>query len=189
MLDETQDSPTSVRCPCGKLVTPTVPGGNRPRPHVDEATKRRCTRYSEKTAAVCKRCGGAPDQPKTVLRGGKTVTCTSTVFHPKTWSAKVTRSNGYEEVTTVGNAAACGEVLGVSGEQWQWYGREPEEGTPSRAPEPDGYDLHRRVPFWALDKVRAFRDQLPSRTRESGTPSAPTAEAEAEAAPATPAEA
>lgn len=179
MLDETQDSPTSVRCPCGKLVTPTVTGGNRPRPHLDEDTGRRCTRYSEKTAAVCKRCGGAPDSPQPVERNGKVVTCTSTVFHPQTWTVSIIRPDGVAVAAEVGNAAACGQILGVSGEQWQWYGREPEEGAPSRAPSADGYDMDRRVPYWVLDTVRAFRDQLPSRRpREATTPATPTAPAE-----------
>lgn len=155
MIDES--APSMVRCPCGKLVAPTVPGGRRPRPHHDDDTGARCTRYREVTAATCKRCGGPPDQPLMVRRGGRDVRCASDVFHPKTWTVAG---------ELVGNAAACGSVLGVSGEQWLWYGREPgKDGTDtaSRAPGPDGYDLERRTRFWRIAAAEAFRDQLPSR--------------------------
>ena len=161
MIDESTPA-SMVQCPCGKLVAPTVPGGNRPRPHHDDATNKRCVRYVERTAATCKRCGGTPTQPLMVRRGRTETRCASHVFHPQTWTVELTEEAGPEKV---GNPAACGEILGVSGEQWQKHVRWPEPGSRSRGPEPDGYDLVRRTPYWRLATVREFRDQLPSRRK------------------------
>jgi hypothetical protein len=164
MIDESAPA-SMVQCPCGKLVAPTVPGGNRPRPHHDEKTGRRCKRYKEVTAARCKRCGGTPSEPNLLNRaGGRQVLCSSDVFHPQTWTLEIDEERGPE---LVGNSAACGAVLGVSGEQWQWYGR-PQAAI--RAPDADGYDLVRRVRYWRIAAAEEYRDRLPSRRRREDDP-------------------
>lgn len=160
MIDESAPA-SMVQCPCGKLVAPTVPGGNRPRPHHDPTTGARCRKYKEVTAARCKRCGGTPDKPNMRGTGARQALCTSDVFHPQTWTVEIDEGRGPE---LVGNSAACGAVLGVSGEQWQWYGR-PTAAV--RAPDPDGYDLIRRVRYWRISAAEAYRDRLPSRREDA----------------------
>lgn len=150
--------PGTVRCPCGVDVAPTIPNGTRPRPHNDPATGRLCLRSADTpTAARCKRCGGTPDSPGLVWRGNTKVTCTSNMFHPQTWT--------HPELGLVGNPAACGEILGVSGETWWQRTRRPPAGSPGRAPKPDGYDYERRSPYWRIAVAEEVRDGMPSRTR------------------------
>lgn len=152
--------PGTVRCPCGVDVAPTVPEGARPRPHNDPATGRLCQRSADMpTAARCKRCGGTPDEPGQVWRGRQKVRCTSDVFHPKTWT--------HPELGLVGNPAACGAVLGVSGETWQQRTHRPPPGSPGRVPQPDGYDFIRKTRYWRISVAEQVRDRLPSRTRSA----------------------
>lgn len=169
MTDQTAaDRAGKVSCACGSWVAPTVPGGERPRPHNDPDTGARCTRYTEYTAAVCKRCDGTPLRPNK-LSNGKV--CASHIFHPQTWIAEEGMPGAGE---LVGNPAACGEVLAVSGEQWGWYASQPPPGSPSRGPRPLGYDFDRKTRYWRIKPVEGlsyaeapsaegFRDQLPSR--------------------------
>lgn len=145
-----------VTCECGAVVAPTLPGGDRPRAHHDPNTNEPCLVPSRRTAAICKRCGGTPRSPKTVTRGGREVTCTSQVFHPQTWTERIDGAD-----VEVGNAAACGEVCGVSGEQWQWLVRRP-RGRQDPAPQPDGYNRERRTSFWRMDAARGFARTRPN---------------------------
>lgn len=149
--DET--TPGLVTCACGTTVAPTLPGGDRPRAHLTpEGTP--CNR-GQRTGAICKRCGGTPHKPGTVTRGAHEVRCESQVFHPATWPVTI---DGAE--VTVGNAAACGEVIGTSGEQWQWLTRRPPPG-PRRAPEPAGYDYSRNARYWRIADAERFAKTRP----------------------------
>lgn len=166
-----------VRCACGAIVQPTRPGGTRPRPHLrivevpDAATgemvehTERCT-IVHPTEVRCKRCGGTTHEPLGAWRvvGGELVhgdtLCRSPVFHPETWAGK--RGERF------GNAAAAGEVIGVSGEYFEYIRRRYPEGSASRPPEPVGIDMARRCLYWNLAEVEVFqgtRPGLPSATR------------------------
>ena len=151
----TAPDPTTdkVRCRCGALVEPTRPGGQRPRPHLRPTDQQPC-RIVYPTETVCKRCGGRPRRP----RNG----CTSHMFHPATWQVAVRTEHGMDMVT-VGNAAAAGEILGLSGEYFAYICRRYPVGHPSRPPEPAGHDLGRRCNYWRLDQVKAFRSQRPGK--------------------------
>lgn len=141
-----------VTCPCGKTVQPTQPGGSRPRAHLTPEGGR-CLRGSNRTEAICKRCGGSAAEP----RNG----CASHTFHPQRW----TLADG----TEVGNAAAAGEVCGVSGEQYGWLTRRPPEG-PRRAPAPLGYDAGRRTQYHDLAAVAAYAANRPGIPRPAAEP-------------------
>lgn len=142
MTVDTADMAGLVRCPCGKAVAPTLPGGTRPRAHLtpDDVP---CT-HLPATTAVCKRCGGAPDAAKDG--------CTSAMFHPAVWRTG--------DGTLVGNAAAAGAIAGVSGEQYGWLTRRPPEG-PRRAPAPLGVDRARRASFYDLQAVSLWAVNRP----------------------------
>jgi hypothetical protein len=141
-------APGKVRCDCGALVEPTRAGGQRPRPHLRPDTQEPC-RIVHPTETLCKRCGGAYDSP---VDG-----CTSNMFHPATWWIS---KGGRREV---GNAAAAGEILGLSGEYFVYICRRYAPGHPSRPPQPIGHDMNRRCNYWDLDKVRLFRDKRPGK--------------------------
>jgi hypothetical protein len=142
-----------VKCRCGAEVEPTRPGGQRPRPHLRPDTQQPC-RIVYPTETVCKRCGGRPRRPRN--------NCTSHMFHPQTWEVAVRGEHGVEMVK-VGNAAAAGDILGLSGEYFAYICRRYPSGHPSRPPEPIGHDLGRRTNYWRLDQVKAFRTHRPGK--------------------------
>jgi len=154
-----------VRCACGAVVQPTRPGGIRPRPHLrtvdvrDESGElvertERCT-IVHPTEVHCKRCGGTPHAP--------VGSCRSPVFHPDSWT-------GVEDGRFYGNAAAAGELLGVSGEYFEYIIRRYPRGSASRPPDPVGIDLERRHLFWDLDQVAAFQESRPGLPQRAAVP-------------------
>lgn len=138
-------APAKVTCACGAQVEPTRVGGHRPRPHLDPRTRTACA-VVHATESVCKRCGGAPNEPN--------AGCTSQVFHPAEWVTRRMR---------VGNAAAAGQLLGVSGEYFLLLLRRYRPGSASRPPKPAGYDLERQCRYWDLDAVRAWVPTRPGK--------------------------
>lgn len=106
------------------------------------------------TTATCRLCGGTADDPQTVSKRGRPAEqCVSATFHPRT-----KRYRGQE----VGNAAAAGAILGVSGEQYQWLTRVPPEG-PRRAPRHIAHDAEEGWRMYRLSEVRAYRAKRPGR--------------------------
>lgn len=155
-----ESADAKVVCRCGAVVEPTRPGGRRPRPHLRADNQQPC-RIVYPTETRCKRCGGRPRRP----RGG----CTSHMFHPETWNVSRLGGQGAPESVTVGNAAAAGEVLGLSGEYFAYICRRYLPGHPSRPPEPIGHDLGRRCNYWDMAAVRAFSARRPGKGAGPGT--------------------
>ncbi len=137
----------TVECPkCHTQVAPTRPGGTRPRDHNDSdgnpcAGPREAFRLDD-----CPRCGKPAHE-----RG-----CGSALHHPETWLEPTGEPGKFRRV---GNAAAAGEIVKVSGQQYQWLARVPPKG-PRRAPEHLGI---RRdgVRFYDLEAVAEYVKHRP----------------------------
>lgn len=154
MTTASPETTSKVTCACGAVVEPTRPGGTRPRPHLVPDTATACEQFHP-VEAQCKRCGGTAPAPV----GG----CTSHLFHPQQWRL--------DDGTRVGNAAAAGSLIGVSGEYFLYIPRRYPDKTPgqgSRPPEPSGYDMRRRCRYWDLDAVAAWAKQRPGKGATAG---------------------
>jgi hypothetical protein len=134
---------TTVRCVnCGQDIVPTRDGGTRPRDHNTPDNKPCTGSRAAYKQPPCTHCGKGP-------RENDPRECVSPMYHPETW---ITEIDGVER--RVGNAAAAGEIVRVSGPQYQWLARRPPEG-PRRAPAHLGYRRD-QVRFYDLDAVAEY---------------------------------
>lgn len=132
-----------VQCRCGATVALTNAG--RPRNH-NVPDNGPCTiPRDDYELPDCRYCGGSAYVPI-----GRCVRRPSPLYHPETWTYR-----GFE----VGNAATAGELVGVTGPQYQWLAKIPPEG-PRRAP---GHRGVRKdgVRFYDLAAVREFTRHRP----------------------------
>jgi hypothetical protein len=138
---------------CGLQVTPTREGGTRPRDHHNPDGVPCDGPKQGFTLPNCARCGGAPDKPQLIsIPGQAPRMCVSPLFHPEQWHDDATNMN-------VGNAAAAGEIVMVSGQQYQWLVRIPPPGN-RKAPGHVGYRPD-GVRVYDLDAVREYVKHRP----------------------------
>jgi len=144
-VEPVEEALETVECPgCHQLIRPTRPGGTRPRDH-NKPDNKPCSGSRDDFALPrCKYCQQPAHEP---AEG-----CDSPVFHPKAWTWRNPETG---IVHRVGNAAAAGEIVHVSGQQYQWLARRPPKGSKRRAPEHLGYTRD-RVRFYDLDAVVEF---------------------------------
>jgi len=153
-------SPFQVECKeCHRVVAPTVPGGDRPREHLRQDTGEPCDGPRKAFRLPnCARC----NKPARAEDG-----CGSPLFHPQVWEEVI---NG--AVVEIGNAAAAGEICGLSGPNFQWTVRRPDAPEDQRGPEHVMMTV-RGVRGYSLDEVRAFAQNRPGPGgRGSGTTAA-----------------
>jgi hypothetical protein len=135
---------------CHQRVAPTREGGTRPREH-NTRTGPCSGPRTDYRLPDCDRCGGPADSPVN--------NCESPLFHPEMWTKII---DG--RPVRVGNAAAAGLIVGVSGTQYQWLVRQPPPG-PRRAPEHLGTErrgiLRKDVRFYDLDAVAEYDPNRP----------------------------
>jgi hypothetical protein len=151
----TLTAPETIECPvCEQQVGPTREGGNRPRPH-NNIKGEPCEGARKFELPDCGRCGGPATEP----RNG----CRSRTFHPETWTVAI---DGRGEVE-VGNVAAAGEIVGVSGGQYGWLTRLKDDdghrlppSNPRVAPGPIGI-REDGVPYFDLGGVREYTRHRP----------------------------
>ena len=98
-----------------------------------------------------------PDCPRCHQPAQGADRCKSPLYHPETWV-------DVETGLRVGNAAAAGELVPCSGEQYQWLVRRP-RGAPKPAPAHLGRRHSDGVRFYDLDAVLAW---LPTRPGSGG---------------------
>jgi hypothetical protein len=141
---ETEVPEGLVHCSvCEQNIAPTRVGGTRPRDHNTLDGARCSGSMAGFTLPDCDRCDGGPREP----RNG----CRSALFHPEVWMRRGKR---------LGNAAAAGEIVGGSGEHYQWLVRNPPEG-PRRAPAHVEVRNEDAVRFYDLDAVEYYSKHRP----------------------------